>query len=150
MISLVLLIGIVGFAAAVWAYRSSSAILGVLLSAVTGLLLSPITWAHHLVWIVPIILWLALADDRPAFGRVWAAIATGWFWYGAIWRIPHGRGVELRDSFAQLLLGNSYTLALLAFIGGMIVMLAHRHSGGPDMRRDKDEQLQLASTSASL
>ncbi len=149
-LSLVLLIGMVGFSAAVWAYRSSSAILGILLCAVTGLLVSPITWAHHLVWIVPIILWLALADDRPAFGRVWATVATGWFWYGAIWRIPHGRGVELRDSFAQLLLGNSYTLAMLAFIGGMIAMLARRHRGGSDMQRGRNQQLQLASTSGSL
>ncbi len=131
-VSLVLLIGITGFSAAVWAYRSSSPILGILLCAVTGLLVSPITWAHHLVWIVPIILWLALAHDRPAFGRVWAAVATVWFWYGAIWRVPHGKGVELTDSFAQLVIGNSYTLAMLAFIGGMIIMLVARHQRSSD------------------
>ena len=98
-----------------------------LLCAVTGLLVSPITWAHHLVWIIPIILWLALAHDRPPFGRVWAALATVWFWYGGIWHIPHGSGVELHDSFAQLTVGNSYTLAMLAFVGGMIIMLIFRH-----------------------
>ena len=133
-ILLVLSIGLVGLWAAVWAYRSSSPLLGILLCAVTGLLVSPITWAHHLVWVVPIILWLALAHDRPAFGRFWAAGVTLWFWYGAIWRIPHGRGVELHDSFAQLMVGNSYTLAMLAFVGGMILMLALRHNREDEVR----------------
>ena len=96
----------------------------------TGLLVSPITWAHHLVWVVPIILWLAFAHDRPAFGRLWAALAAAWFWCGPIWRIPHGSGVELHDTLAQLLVGNSYTLAMLLFVGGMIVMLALRHRRG--------------------
>jgi len=128
LVVLVLLVGVIGLWTAVWAYRSSSPLLGILLCAVTGLLASPITWAHHLVWVVPIILWLALAHDRPAFGRIWAALAAVWFWYGAIWRIPHGHHVELHDSFAQLMIGNSYTIAMLVFVGGMIVMLALRHN----------------------
>jgi len=135
---LVLSVGVVGLSTAVWAYRSSSPLLGVLLCAVTGLLVSPITWAHHLVWVVPIILWLALAHDRPAFGRLWAAVVAAWFWYGPIWRIPHGGGVELHDTFAQLLVGNSYTLAMLLFVGGMIVMLALRHGRGSGVRTGLD------------
>ena len=132
LILLVLSLGTVGLSTAIWAYRKSSPLLGILLCAVTGLLVSPITWAHHLVWVVPIILWLALADDRPAFGRVWAALVTAWFWYGAIWRIPHGSGTELHNTLAQMLVGNSYTLAMLLFLGGMVLMLAlrrHREGG---------------------
>ncbi len=128
LVVLLLLVGIIGVCTAVWAYRSSSPLLGVLLCAVTGLLVSPITWAHHFVWIVPIILWLALAHDRPAFGRIWATLAAVWFWDGPIWRIPHGNGVEIHDSFGQLVIGNSYTISLLVFLGGMIIMLALRRS----------------------
>jgi alpha-1,2-mannosyltransferase len=135
LVLLVLTIGIVGFSAAVWAYRSSSPLLGILLCAVTGLLVSPITWAHHLVWVIPIILWLILAHDRPAFGWVWAALASGLFWYGAIWRVPHGSRVELHDTFPQLLEGDSYTLAMLLFLVGMIVMLALRHKGRSDFQK---------------
>jgi alpha-1,2-mannosyltransferase len=127
LVLLVLLVGIVGLSTSAWAYRSSSHLLGVLVCAVTGLLVSPITWAHHLVWVVPIILWLALAHDRPAYGRIWATLAAAWFWYAPIWRIPHGHHVELHDTLAQLMLGNSYTLAMLLFVGGMIIMLALRH-----------------------
>ena len=134
LVLLVLSIGIAGLTTAVWAYRKSSPLLGILLCAVTGLLVSPITWAHHLVWVVPIILWLALAHDRPAFGRVWAALVTVWYWYGAIWRIPHGSGVELHDTLAQMLVGNSYTISMLLFVAGMILMLALRHHQGSDDR----------------
>ena len=134
LVLLVLSIGIAGLTTAVWAYRKSSPLLGILLCAVTGLLVSPITWAHHLVWVVPIILWLALAHDRPAFGRVWAALVTAWYWYGAIWRIPHGSGVELHDTLGQMLVGNSYTISMLLFVAGMILMLALRHHQGSDDR----------------
>jgi alpha-1,2-mannosyltransferase len=134
LILLVLSIGIAGLSTAVWAYRKSSPLLGILLCAVTGLLVSPITWAHHLVWVVPIILWLALANDRPAYGRVWAALVAAWYSYGAIWRIPHGSGVELHDTLGQMLVGNSYTISMLLFVGGMILMLALRHHRGIDDR----------------
>ena len=122
--------GIAGLAVAMWAYRVSSVTLGVLVCAVTGLIVSPITWSHHLVWIVPIALWLALAEDRPAFGRCWCALALVWFWFGAIWHTPHGSGVELHDTFPQMLVGNSYTLAMLAFVVGVAVMLAVRGRNG--------------------
>jgi hypothetical protein len=51
-----------------------------------------------------------------------------WFWDGPIWRIPHGNHVEIHDSFGQLVIGNSYTISLLVFLGGMIIMLALRRS----------------------
>ena len=50
------------------AHRRSSPMLGVLICAATCLLVSPISWVHHMVWVVPAILWLALADDRPRLG----------------------------------------------------------------------------------
>ncbi len=128
LVLVVLVAGVAGLAVAVWAYRSSSALLGIVLCAATGLLVSPITWGHHLVWIVPVVVWLALAPDRPAFGRVWAGVAALLFWYGPIWRVPYGSGRELHDSFAQLTVGNSYTIAMVLFVVGMAVMLLLRRS----------------------
>ena len=52
------------------AHRRSSPLLGVLICAATCLAVSPISWVHHMVWVVPAILWLALAPDRPRWGRV--------------------------------------------------------------------------------
>src|ERR1019366_1046826 len=70
------LVLVAGIALARWAWRGSSPFLRVLVCATTGMLVSPITWEHHLVWAVPILLWLACASDRPAGGPVWAAAAT--------------------------------------------------------------------------
>jgi len=131
---IVLLVGVAALAVAVWAYQSSSTLLGVLLCATTGLIVSPVTWAHHLVWVVPVVVWLALAPDRPAFGRVWAGFAALWFWYGAIWRVPYGVGRELHDTAAQLVVGNSYSIAMILFVAGTAVMLMLRRG-----RRDCTE-----------
>jgi alpha-1,2-mannosyltransferase len=144
-VALVVLAAVGGLAVAVWAARTSSPLLGVLVCAVTGLVVSPITWSHHLVWVVPVLLWLALADDRPAYGRLWAAAGTAWFWWGAIWRVPHGSGRELHDSAAQLILANSYTLVMLLFVGGVAVMLASRRRGH---RRDGDPSAPSAPAAA--
>ena len=61
-----------GLLLAAQAHRRSSPLLGVLVCAATCLLVSPISWVHHLVWVVPAILWLAFAPDRPRFGPVLA------------------------------------------------------------------------------
>jgi alpha-1,2-mannosyltransferase len=61
--------------AAVAFYRSSE-LLGVLLCAATGLLVSPISWQHHYVWCVPLLVWLVFGVDRPRRRAVWAAIAA--------------------------------------------------------------------------
>ena len=68
---------VAGIALARWAYLESSSFLGILVCATTGMLVSPISWEHHLVWAVPIMAWLALAPDRPTGGPVWAALAAG-------------------------------------------------------------------------
>jgi alpha-1,2-mannosyltransferase len=65
-----------GLALAVRAHRRSSALLGVLVCAGTGLLVSPISWPHHYVWILPALVWLVAGFDRPAKGVYWAAAAT--------------------------------------------------------------------------
>jgi alpha-1,2-mannosyltransferase len=105
------------------AYRRSSALLAVLLCAATGLLVSPISWTHHYVWIVPVLIWLVVGIDRPAKGEWWALAAalpfvvllpftssgTGPLWY---------------------LRANAYVVSTLLFLGAMAAMLVWR--GGSD------------------
>ena len=52
-----------GIAVAALAYRRSSPMLGMLVCAATGLMVSPISWLHHYVWIVPFLMWLVLGRD---------------------------------------------------------------------------------------
>ena len=123
-ISGILLIG--GVLIAARAFRESSDILGILLCAATGLLVSPVTWDHHLVWVVPVIVWLACSPDRPASGRTLAAITAVLFWWAPIWMVPHGYGVELTENSWQLIAGNSFFIAMAFFIAGSAAMLVLR------------------------
>ena len=99
------LVLVAGIALARWAWRDSSPFLGILVCATTGMVVSPITWEHHLVWAVPILLWLALAPDRPAGGPVWAAAAAGVLWWAPLQHVPSGGDHELHEHGWTLLAG---------------------------------------------
>jgi alpha-1,2-mannosyltransferase len=126
-----LVVVIVGVALAAWAFRSSSPFLGVLVCAATGLLASPITWAHHLVWVVPILVWVACAPDRPPGGRYWAVAGAALFYWAPIWRVPSGTEQELSEHGWQLLEGNSFFFAIVLFMAGVAVMLWRRRRTSP-------------------
>jgi hypothetical protein len=102
------------------------------------MVVSPITWAHHMVWVVPIILWLALAHDRPVGGWIWAIGAAVLFWSAPIWSVPYGSGRELSAHGWQILLGNSFFVAMMVFQIGVAAMLASRRAGGSGRGRDPD------------
>ncbi len=110
------------------AHRRSSPTLGVLICAATCLLVSPISWVHHLVWVVPAILWLALADDRPRRGRAMAAGAAALFWSAPIWWVPYKNTSDLRLNAWQLLAGNSFATSIVIFICGAAVLVARHGS----------------------
>jgi len=121
-----LLVAVAGIALAVVAYRVSSPFLAMLVCAVTGLLVSPVTWSHHLVWVVPVIGWFLLGFDRPRFGWVWAILTAILFWTAPIWRIPYGNNLELSESPLHILLGNSYFFAMMGFLIGIAALLIAR------------------------
>ena len=117
---------VAGLALAVAAYRRSSVVLSIVITATTGILVSPISWSHHLVWIIPILLWLVLADDRPRFGRIVALVAAAIFWWGPIW-IPNPTDYPLLHERAKALLeSNSYCFMLVGFLVWMAVVILRR------------------------
>ncbi len=123
-------IAVVGIAIAVWAYRTSSPMLGVLVCATTGLVISPVTWSHHLVWVVPAILWMALAPDGPRHALRWALLVAAFFWAGPIWWVPRAdRG--LHESVWEIVVGDSFLWAMLSYLLLTACQLARRrlHSG---------------------
>ncbi|MGI5244857.1 glycosyltransferase 87 family protein [Dactylosporangium sp. CA-139066] len=52
------IVGIGGLALAIVASRAAGQLAGVLMCALTGLLVSPLTWHEHWVYIVPVLIWL--------------------------------------------------------------------------------------------
>ena len=143
-----------GLAVATRAYRMSSPMLGILLCAATGLIISPVSWSHHYVWIVPLLAWLVLAADRPRGGWWWALGAAALFWAAPIWWVPNrqrGYGGPL-----ALLAGNSYFLAAVAFLLLGVAHLWSRHRGRrvraryvPDRPANHRQPQSLADTTAS-
>ncbi|MCK9876512.1 glycosyltransferase 87 family protein [Frankia sp. Ag45/Mut15] len=84
--------------------------------ALTGLLVSPISWSHHWVWLVPVLLYLGCHPDRPAWGRCGAIVGGALFTLAPIWWVPSTGDVEFTHHGWQLVAGNCYVGAgLLLF-----------------------------------
>ena len=99
-----------GLALAALAYRRSSALLGILLCAATGLLVSPISWQHHYVWCVPLLVWLALGVDGPRRGVMWAVVTAFVFVV-----TPPGQSAD--TNVGDYVRENAYVLATLGLMG---------------------------------
>lgn len=91
--------------------------------AATALLVSPISWSHHWVWCVPMVILLgseALHRTHAAARRWWAATsALGLLFCSfALWWVPHRwhRHEELHQNGVQMLLSDVYPLAGLALL----------------------------------
>lgn len=111
-----------GLAVATAHLRAGEHAWAVLCCAVTGLLVSPVSWSHHWVWAVPLAVFLAgraPRGRRPALRWGGAALYGLLFCSYALWLTPHGDGVsrpELHQSAAQMALSAVYPAAGAAFL----------------------------------
>lgn len=107
---LVALVLVAGLACAVLAHRRLGDAWGLPAAAVTGLLVSPITWSHHWVWCIPIValLWY----------QAWPFVVPAVLVFGsyAVWAVPHGDQVELRLTALQVAASAWYVVFGLAFL----------------------------------
>jgi alpha-1,2-mannosyltransferase len=115
------LVGVAGIALAVRAGRRGNDALGVSLCALTGLLISPVSWSHHWVLAIPALLLFALAAYRR--GSVAGLIAAGAVaivgYSHVIWWVPidHPRHSELHLGALGLVYADTYVLlGLLALV----------------------------------
>ncbi|OXM68175.1 glycosyltransferase 87 family protein [Amycolatopsis thermalba] len=99
-------------------HRRGQALAALLVTAFFGLLASPISWSHHWVWAVPLLVLLVsrLPQTTPATAwRRW--VATGAvvavFISCVLLALPNGRNIELHWKFWQTVLGNAYILTPL-------------------------------------
>jgi alpha-1,2-mannosyltransferase len=70
-----LVAGLAGLAVAVWAHRRGYRLAGFLCCAFTGLLVSPFSWTHHWVWVVPLLVWLIATAWRRRTAAWWMLAA---------------------------------------------------------------------------
>jgi alpha-1,2-mannosyltransferase len=120
--ALIAAVAVGGLACSVLAARRLGDSWGVAACSVTALLVAPIAWSHHWVWVVPVslLLW--------QHARVWLVPVPAIFLSQLIWTVPHGAAAnELAFSAAQVAVSCSYTAAGVAFL----VAVAVRASRAP-------------------
>lgn len=100
------------------AHEAGDRVRALVVVAAAGLLLSPISWSHHWVWIAPGIVLVAARAYRRHGRRSWPAVlaVTVPFTVGQH-LLPHGNDQELGWTWWQHLVGNSYLLAALLLLG---------------------------------
>jgi alpha-1,2-mannosyltransferase len=142
------LVGVTGLEAAVRWHRRGRPVHGWLTCALTGLLISPVSWDHHWVWLAPALVVLAdgaFGDPGRATWARWACgaaaaglavVAGAWpaGWppparqpWGLIWTAPYTTGVtgphpEYTWHGAALVAGNLYLLAGLGLLAGLTAL----------------------------
>jgi hypothetical protein len=114
--------------------------------AVTALLVSPISWSHHWVWAVPMVLLLAVEAmlRRSTPWTVGGVLAGLVFCSYALWMVPHGvTRPELHQSVGRMALSAIYPLtgAVFLAVAGTVTLRALR-SAAPrcaEARGDTDD-----------
>ncbi|WP_187686460.1 glycosyltransferase 87 family protein [Nocardia wallacei] len=130
--------------AALWMKRlldAGAEIAALLVNAAAVLLISPISWSHHWVWVAPALLTAVAAQTtrgtnglpphHPRRGRVYTGILaaiTVMFFVGPHWLLPHQNDQEARWSLWEQLIGSSYVLVTFAILA--IGALAYRPPAG--------------------
>ena len=140
-------VAIAGLLLAALASRRGLEMPGILICALTGLLVSPVSWTHHWVWVAPALVVLVDVATGPRWlpaGRWWrwagwlgvAAVVT--VFSGLLWTVPSSLpGVPPRDepvqglvmTGSQQLIGDMYVLAGLLSLGVVAVLLLRGRNG---------------------
>ena len=131
---LALVVAVAGFAIARAAFHRGDDLLGVACTALTGLLVSPVSWTYHYAWIVPVLVATALvAAQVPARWRrlsvglpaVLFMIFLAWPMQGRDAHVAAPRGIlwhlpDIEDPATwhglQDLTGDTYTLVSLGLL----------------------------------
>ncbi|RSM76030.1 hypothetical protein DMH04_36590 [Kibdelosporangium aridum] len=113
----------------VFVIRRTSVPVGLAVTALCGLLVSPISWVHHWVWLVPVLVvfgWVAITERRIGMG-VAVVLAAGVAIYSPIWRFEQG---GWSDGFWQQAVSDIYVLAGIVLLGAAVA-----YAGGRSTRR---------------
>jgi alpha-1,2-mannosyltransferase len=142
----VAVVGTGGLMLAAWASRRGQEMVGVLVCALTGLLVSPVSWSHHWVWVAPMLVVLAelatrplvLPQDRRRRLACWlGAAAVAVLFSGVLWTVPSPAVQGHVMTGPEQLIGDLYVLAGvlgLGVVAGLLALTRHRdrHLAAPE------------------
>lgn len=104
-------------------HRRGEPVAALLVTAFCGLLLSPVSWSHHWVWTVPLLVLLVIRRSWVPAAGVAVLFASG-----VIMFVPNGGETEFGWGLGWSLLGNIYVLAAATAITGLAVRELRRGS----------------------
>lgn len=112
--------------AAVWMHhliRAGAQVAALLVNAAAILLISPVSWSHHWVWVAPALLLAVDVIVRRRAGQAPWRLFTGvvaaftvLYLIGPHWLLPHADDLELDWAWWQQLIGSSYVLLTLGVL----------------------------------
>ncbi len=117
---------VIGLAAATILARNRDWLGATAATGTTGLLVSPISWAHHWVWILPALVLLGRSGH-------WGAAAFGYLLFAVapFWCTPHSAGPrEYGFHWLLTLVADCYLIAGLVFLG-WLAWRAYQSLAGP-------------------
>ncbi|KAA6214558.1 DUF2029 domain-containing protein [Streptomyces albofaciens JCM 4342] len=104
---------------------------GVLCTAVTALLVSPISWSHHWVWCVPLLVVLGAHTHGVRWRRVLVAAVAVAFTARTMWVVPHQGDLDLELPWWQQPLAAPYPLLGLALLAAVAWWIRRTPAGPP-------------------
>ena len=140
-----LALGAIGLAAAAILAKRQDWLGATAVTGTTGLLVSPISWAHHWVWILPALVLLVRS-------RHWIAAAIGYLLFAVapFWDTPHSGGPrEYGFHWLLTLVANCFLIAGLAF-GAYMTACACRSGGLAQLGRPEGPQGQAEDLGAAV
>lgn len=124
------LVAVLGIAAAALVHRAGQERLALCLAGLTSLLASPISWSHHYVWIVPLVVVLILGRELATPVRVLGLFYGVWTLHAPFKQLPGGEGVESTYSLGHQLVDNLGVALGLAFVVLCGVLATRRTADG--------------------
>jgi alpha-1,2-mannosyltransferase len=143
-LTLVLILGIMtlGLVAAKHQIKSGNDVAGLVCIAFASLLASPISWTHHWVWVVPLVL---VTVSKRWWIMSWTVGIV--FLIGPMWHVPQGHYAELNHYWWQAILCASYILVGTGILVRFL-LIAQRETpiagGGVDRDEKSHEPRQVS------
>ena len=120
-ISLSVAVAVVGLATAAALHRQGRELPALTAVAFTMLLVSPISWNHHWVWVL-LLLGLILADGTSTRARVGLSAAVLVLASRVIWLMPYRDDKEYDVGGLGVIAQNAYILVALALLGWLVTV----------------------------
>jgi len=128
---------VAGLLLAAWVSRRGQEMSGILICALTGLLVSPVSWSHHWVWVAPALVVLADAATGSRWLRASArsrwrgwlglmlVVAVAVIFSGVLWALPAPAVQGYAMTGPQQLIGDLYVLTGLFSLSVIAMLMAH-------------------------